>query len=127
MSEQTKRISDYKETGDSLNLKTIDGQNFTIVDWEKSDFEKDGKSTNGIKFTTEEKFDNGLQKLHTTRQVIVQKFYKVKDGKVEVTKLGEAVKSGIKFQAKCVSVKPKGSGNDYFDLIDAEPQKGTLD
>lgn len=123
-------INDYKENGDSLNLKTIDGQKFTIVDWERSDYEQNGESTKGIKFTTEEKFDNDLNKLHTTRMVIVQKFFKTKNGETIPTKLGEAVKAGEKFTVKSVLKQPeKKGGKEYYDLVDAtnDSKDGSLD
>lgn len=120
------RLEDYKETGDSLNLKTIDGQKFTIVDWERSDYDDKGQSTVGIKFTTEEKFDNDLQKLHTTRMVIVQRFFKVKDGEEIVTDLGKAVKAGEKFTVKCVLKQPQNKGGkEFYDIEDAK-ETGTL-
>lgn len=118
------RLEDYKETGDSLNLKTIDGQKFTIVDWERSDYDNNGDSTIGIKFTTEEKFDKGLNKLHTTRMVIVQRFFKVSDGKTFPTKLGEAVKNGEKFCVKCILKQPETKGKkEFFDLAQVEDGK----
>ena len=118
------RLDDYKESGDSLNLKTIDGQKFTIVDWERSDYDNNGESTVGIKFTTEEKFDNDIQKLHTTRQVVVQRFFKVKDGKTEPTKLGVAVKDGEKFCVKCILRQPETKGKkEFFDLEQVEDGK----
>lgn len=118
------RLDDYKETGDSLNLKTIDGQKFTIVDWERSDYDNNGQSTIGIKFTTEEKFDNDLNKLHTTRMVVVQKFFKVKDGVTVPTKLGEAVKNGEKFCVKCIEKQPQKQGGQlFFDLAQVEDGK----
>ena len=53
--------------------------------------------------------------------VVVQKFFKVKDGITTATKLGEAVKSGEKFTVKCVLKKStKTGGKDFFDLEDGE-------
>lgn len=118
MSNDIAKIGDYTNT-DSINLKKIDGQKFTIVDWQKSDYEDKGKSTNGIKFTVRETFE-GKNVLHTTRQVIVNKFYKVEDGNVIPTQLGSDVKNGTKFAVKCEQMKAKQGGNDYFDLVDVE-------
>tara|TARA_R110002126_G_scaffold150610_3_gene297458 strand:+ start:2839 stop:3231 length:393 start_codon:yes stop_codon:yes gene_type:complete len=119
------RLDDYSEPNDSLNLKTIDGQPFTIIDWERSDFQPMGEESKiGIKFTTDEKFDGGLQKLHTTRQIVIQKFFTIKDGVVFSTKLGKAVKDENdpqKFTVRCILKKStKENGNDYYDLVDSE-------
>ena len=115
----TGNIDDYTNA-DSHNLKTVDGQNFTIVDWERSDYtDQHGKTSKGIKFTVKEDFD-GVSKLYTTRQVIVQKFYTVDNGTLVPTKLGEDVKKGTEFAVKCVEVKAKKGGNDYFDLVAAK-------
>jgi len=109
---------------DSINLKTIDGQNFTIVDWMKSDYtDNKDKVNKGIKFTVKEKFD-GKNKLHTTRQVIVRKFYNTKDGETIPTELGKDVKNGKEFAVRCELQKAKKGGNDYFDLVNASALKG---
>ena len=113
-------IDDYKNS-DSINLKTVDGQIFTIVDWKKSDYEDKGKSTPGIKFTVKEKFED-RNILHTTRQVIVNKFYKIEDGQIVPTELGQAVKNGTAFAVKCEQMKAKQGGNDYFDLVAAKQE-----
>jgi len=117
-------LEDYKETGDSLNLKTIDDQAFTIVAWERSDYDNNGETTKGIKFTTKEQFDGGLNKLHTTRMVIVQKFYTTKNGETIPTKLGIAAnEQGKTFKVKCVLKQPqKSGGKEFYDLEDVKTE-----
>lgn len=109
---------------DSLNLKNIDGQNFTILDWMRSDFtDQKGEVNKGIKFTVREEFD-GKRKLHTTRTVIVRKFYNTKDGEMIPTELGKDVKNGKAFAVRCELQKAKKGGNPYFDLVNADAPKG---
>lgn len=114
----TGNIDDYTNA-DSVNLKTVDGQNFTIVAWERSDYEDTvkNKTSKGIKFTVKEDFD-GISKLHTTRQVIVQKFYKTDDKGLTIpTQLGQDVSAGKEFFVRCKEVEAKKGGNNYFDLV----------
>lgn len=123
MSDNKGDIDEYGNT-DSINLKSIDGQNFTIVDWVKSDYtDQKGEVNKGIKFTVKEEFE-GQKKLHTTRQVIVRKFYSTKDGEIIPTELGKDVKNGKEFAVRCELQKAKKGGNDYFDLVNATAPKG---
>ena len=112
---------------DSVNLKTVDGQRFTITDWVRSDYtDNKGAVNKGIKFTVKENFE-GKNKLHTTRQVISRKFYSIKDGEVIPTELGKDVKDGKEFAVICKLQKAKKGGNDYFDLESATKTKESLD
>ena len=117
---------DEFSNSDSFNLKIIDGQKFTIIKWEKSDYDDKGESVDGIKFTTEEDFA-GKNMIHTTRQIIVRKFYKMKEGVIVPTELGLAVTNGTKFAVICKEMEAKKGGNNYFDLIAAKDTKGKLD
>lgn len=112
----TGNIEDFKV--DSLNLKKIDGKSFTIVEWKRSDYtDNKGEIQAGIKFTILEEFE-GFKKLHTTRQIIVRKFYNIKkDGTVVSTELGNNVKNGTQYSVKCELQKAKKGGNDYFDFV----------
>lgn len=68
-------------SGDSVSMTTMDGQPFTVIAVEDSDYEDAGVVTPGVKLTTKEKWNNGVNKLHTTRKVIVDLFkqQKVRD------------------------------------------------
>jgi len=129
---ETQGDIDEYSNAESINLKNIDGQKFTIVDWKKSDYDDKGTMVDGIKFTTEEEF-NGVHQLHTTRTVVVRKFYTMKtdpNTKEEIlvpTELGIKVKDGTKFAVICKEMKAKQGGNNYFDLITANKSKGKLD
>ena len=118
------KISQYQQSGDSISLKKIDGQAFTIVKAEDSDYNDKGTTTRGITFTTEEKFTidgNEVNKFHTTRKAIVSKLQHVDDdGKPNNTQIHADLDAGKKIgPVKCQSVKAQQGGKDYFDLIDA--------
>uniref|UniRef100_A0AAU7N494 Uncharacterized protein n=1 Tax=Nitrosopumivirus cobalaminus TaxID=3158414 RepID=A0AAU7N494_9VIRU len=97
-----------KESGNSISLARIDGQSFTIVSIEKSDYENDGEVTEGIKISVKEDFE-GVNVLHTTRRAIVSQLTKV-----EVLTLLKSESIG---PVKCVKAK-SASGKDYFKLVD---------
>ena len=67
-----KSIAEYDSVGDSKSLTQIDGQKFTIVAVEQSNYDDQP----GYKITTKEKFeleDGEFSKFHTTRHAIVAK------------------------------------------------------
>ena len=118
----TGKIADIT-TGDSVSLGKIDGQNFTIVAVEQSDFDDGKKILPGVKITTEESFnvdgtttlDGNLahNKFHTTRVAIVRQLLS--------EKMTEQLKSGITFHVRCKKVTHNDPKNqDYFILVDAE-------
>jgi len=108
-------ISKYKSAGDSVSLKKIDGQKFTIVKVEDSNYEEDGKVTEGVKITTEETFtiDGKMwNKFHTTRIAIVRILQNP-----ELRK--DLEKGGSMNPVICKSVHPP-KGKDYWDLVPAK-------
>ena len=103
-------LEKYASKGDSISLAKIDGEEFTIVGIEDSDYTetKDGVETvtPGVKITTSEMF-NGLNKFHTTRVAIVSK--------LTHKELRADVSNGTKLKVKCVKVTFK-NGKPGFDL-----------
>lgn len=59
-------------SGDSKSLKHIDGETFTIVAAEQSNYEDKGEITPGVKLTTKETFGDLGNRFHTTRMTIVK-------------------------------------------------------
>ena len=71
------KLATYKSVGDSVSLAKIDGQNFTVIAVEDSDYTQGNDTTPGVKITTKEEFEfdgSKVNKFHTTRQVIVETF-----------------------------------------------------
>ncbi len=108
------------DVGDSKSLTNIDGQKFTIVKIENSNYEKNGKVSEGVKITTQEEFDvdgEKVKKFHTTRTTIVPK---LRDEKLRAAVNGINGQAGTPLgPVKCVLEKAKQGGNDYFVLKDA--------
>ena len=105
------KLAEYKTAGDSVSLTNIDGQKFTIIGVEDSDYTEGDVITPGLKITTKEEFDvegNKISKFHTTRKVIVETLknpeirQKLKDGET----LGPLI---------CTKVQ----GKKYFNMEDA--------
>lgn len=111
----TTKISQYKPVRDSVSLAKLDGQKFTIVKVEDSNYEEDGKVSQGIKLTTKESFDidgKKQNKFHSTRFAIVNK---LRDPKVRADlETGELIGP-----VKAELVQAKKGGKPYFDLLDA--------
>lgn len=107
-------ISDFETKSDSISLAKVDGQPFTIVAVEDSDYEEgsgDNRTvTQGVKITTKETFE-GVNKLHTTRTAIVSK---LKEAGVLKALANDEVIGPV----KCVKAQ-SGSGKSYFKLVDA--------
>ncbi len=117
------KISQYQQSGDSVSLKKIDGQPFTIVKVEDSDYDDKGTKTKGLKITTGEKFTidgKDHSKFHTTRTALVTKLaIHDADGKITNEQLHTDLNAGKKIgPVKCQLVNGKNGGKDYFDLID---------
>jgi len=118
------KMGDYESKGDSKSLKNIDGQAFTIVKVEKSNYDDKGKSTLGVKLTTDEDFKDDksgekINKFHTTRNTIVKKFLDGEIGQEQPTELMNKINSGDTLKVKCEETKAKQGGNDYWILADA--------
>lgn len=107
-----KSISQYESVGDSKSLKEIDGQSFTIVKVEESNYDDQP----GVKITTAEGFNmidgEEYNKFHTTRHAIVKK--------LSDEKLRADLESGVKIgPVKCEKQKAKTKGvQDYWMLVD---------
>lgn len=95
-------------SGDSVSMTTMDGQPFTVIAVEDSNYEDGDDVTPGVKLTTKEKWNNGVNKLHTTRKVIVD-FFKNET-------LREALKQGD-YAGPFVCEKP--AGKKYWIMRDA--------
>jgi hypothetical protein len=95
-------------SGDSVSMTKMDGQPFTVIAVEDSNYDDGGNSTPGVKLTTKEKWDNGVNKLHTTRKVIVEFF---KQESVRKALAGGDVAGPF--------VCEKPSGKNYFVMKDA--------
>ncbi len=116
------KIGDYESKGDSKSLKNIDGQKFTIVKVEASNYDDKGVPVLGVKLSTKESFkdDDGKEcnKFHTTRHAIVAKFL---DGDIEKhtpTELMNKINSGDTLKVTCEKTKAKTAGvNDYWILV----------
>jgi len=105
------KLAEYKSVGDSVSLAKIDGQNFTVIAVENSDYTDGNNTTPGVKISTKEEFTvdgNKISKFHTTRQVIVDTFK------------NESLRSSL---AKGDELGPlickKNAGNRYFSLEEA--------
>jgi len=107
-------ISQFESKGESVSLKKIDGQKFSIVKVEKSNYEENGKVSDGVRIYTKESFDiDGVQKnqFHTTRTAIVNKLKNPE--LLAVLEKGDTFKPVI-----CKEVEAKKGGKPYFDLVE---------
>lgn len=115
-------LSDYQKSADSVNLSEIEDTPFTIVGLEDSDYQEQGKEPQpGVKITTEETWTRAkdgvkVNKIHTTRRAIVSQL-KNEDLRADVA-------GGKPLRVKCPKekVKPKGGGQPYFILTDADEE-----
>ena len=103
------KVSDYATKGDSVSLKELDDEEFTITGVEDSDYTDGDEVKKGVKITTKESF-KGENKFHTTRIAIV-KFLSKPDVRKDV------------FEGKSLHVKIVEStskkGKQFFELVDA--------
>ena len=108
-------LADYQIIGDSASLAKIGDQPFTITFVEDSNYTQGDTVTKGVKITTKEMFEvegNHINKFHTTRVAIVNRFKNDKlreDVNVKQIPLGPV---------KCISEK-SASGKNFFNLVDA--------
>ena len=108
---ETKKIADMTSAGDSVSLGKIDGQQFTIVAVQQSDYE----DQSGVKITTLDKHQVGesmdsFNKFHTTRKAVVEKLL---SEQVQTALAGDIV-----FTVKCVKTHTKDGKHEYFVLED---------
>ena len=102
-------------TGNSASLAKIGEQSFTITFVEDSDYTQGDVVTKGVKITTKEMFDvdgNQMNKFHTTRVAIVNRF---KNEKLREDINNKQVPLG---PVKCISEK-SASGKSFYNLVDA--------
>jgi len=96
-------------------LAKIGEQSFTIMFVEDSNYTQGEDVTKGVKITTKEMFEvdgNHINKFHTTRVAIVNRFKNEKlreDVNIKKIPLGPV---------KCISEK-SSSGKNFFNLVDA--------
>ena len=108
------KLADYQIIRNSASLGKIDGQSFTIIYIEDSNYTQGDEVTKGVKLTMKESFSidgNQMNKFHTTRVAVVKKFSN--------QKLRDDINSGKEtLHVKCVSEKST-SGKNFFNLVDA--------
>ena len=102
-------LEKYASKGDSVSLKQIDGQEFTITGIEDSDYTQGDETTKGVKITTSVMF-NGKNKFHTTRIAIVNLLSK--------PELRKDVSEGKHLRVKIITSKTK-AGKDFFEMVSA--------
>lgn len=108
-------MADYQITGNSASLAKIGEQSFTIIFVEDSNYTQGETITSGIKITTKEMFDvdgNQMNKFHTTRVAIVNRF---KNEKLREDINNKQISLG---PVKCISEK-SASGKSFYNLVDA--------
>jgi len=96
-------------------LAKIGEQSFTITYVEDSNYTQGEVVTQGVKITTKEMFDvdgNQMNKFHTTRVAIVNRF---KNEKLREDINNKQVPLG---PVKCISEK-SASGKSFYNLVDA--------
>ena len=102
-------------TGNSASLAKIGEQSFTITFVEDSIYTQGEVVTPGVKITTKEMFDvegNQMNKFHTTRVAIVNRF---KNEKLREDINNKQIPLG---PVKCISEK-SSSGKSFYNLVDA--------
>jgi hypothetical protein len=101
--------------GNSASLAKIGEQSFTITFVEDSNYTQGEIVTSGVKITTKEMFDvdgNQMNKFHTTRVAIVNRF---KNEKLREDINNKQIPLG---PVKCISEK-SASGKSFYNLVDA--------
>lgn len=107
-----------KSAGDSINLKEVGDETFTIVGVEESNYEDGTDSTPGVKISTKEEWtrEDGkkVSKIHTTRRAIVSQLLQ--------EDFVKALESGETFKVKCPAdkVQSKKGGQPYYTLVAVE-------
>jgi hypothetical protein len=102
-------------TGNSASLAKIGERSFTITFVEDSNYTQGEIVTSGVKITTKETFDvdgNQMNKFHTTRVAIVNRF---KNEKLREDINNKQIPLG---PVKCISEK-SASGKSFYNLVDA--------
>lgn len=112
----TRKFGEFVKQGDSISLTKIDGQPFTIVASEDSNYENDkGGYDPGKKITTLEKFNidgKDWNKFHTTRKTIVKTLDK--------PEIKESLKKGEHIgPVRTEERKPTKGHNNYWVLVEA--------
>ncbi len=108
-------LADYQIMRNSASLSKIGERPFTIIFVEDSNYTQGDSVTPGIKITTKEMFEidgNRINKFHTTRTAIVNRF---KNDKLREDVNNRQIPLG---PVKCISEK-SASGKSFFNLIDA--------
>ena len=96
-------------------MAKIGEQSFTVIFIEDSDYTQGENITKGVKITTKEEFNvegNQINKFHTTRVAIVNRF---RNDKIRDDINNKHIPLG---PVKCVSEKST-SGKNFFNLVDA--------
>jgi len=108
----TQTLAENENVSDSVSLAKIDGQPFTPVGLEDSNYTEQGKEDQeGVKITTKETFDvdgNEVSKFHTTRKAIVSKTKQLRD----------IIEAGDLGAVKCIKTA-FANGKSGFKLVDA--------
>lgn len=113
-------LNEYQKEADSVNLSEIGDTAFTMVKIEDSDYTEQGKEPQpGVKIETEEEWTRAkdgkkVNKIHTTRRAVVST--------LSNADLRKDLENGKRLKVKCPTekVKPKGGGQPYFVLVDAQ-------
>ncbi len=96
-------------------MAKIGEQSFTVIFIEDSDYTQGENITKGVKITTKEEFNvdgNQINKFHTTRGAIVNRF---RNDKIRDDINNKHMPLG---PIKCISEK-SASGKNFFNLVDA--------
>jgi len=96
-------------------LTKIGEQSFTVIFIEDSDYTQGENITKGVRITTKEEFNvdgNQINKFHTTRVAIVNRF---RNDKIRDDINNKHIPLG---PVKCISEKST-SGKNFFNLVDA--------
>ncbi len=108
-------MADYQTIGNSTSLSKLGEQSFTITFVEDSNYTQGEDVTQGVKITTKEMFEvngNKVNKFHTTRVAVVNKF---RNEKLREDINNKQIPLG---PVKCISEK-SASGKSFYNLVDA--------
>jgi hypothetical protein len=114
-------LQDYQKTADSINLSEIGDTVFTVTHIEDSPYVENGKEPQpGVKITTKETWTRAkdgekVNKIHTTRRAIVSML-----SNANLRKDVNENNKTLKLRCPKEKVKPKGGGQPYFTLVDAQ-------
>lgn len=108
----TTTLAENENVSDSVSLTKIDGQSFTPVGLEDSNYTEQGKDDQeGVKIITKETFEvdgTEVNKFHTTRKAVVSKTKQLRD----------IINSGDLGAVKCEKTT-FGNGKSGYKLVDA--------